>query len=144
MFCGDSKTYAVTEDDKIYAWGMNLENELGFNTHGNPVYKPKLIEGLQNMKILGVYPSTPHTVIHAESEAKGRVILLGKKNDLYTPLSEENGCLHELTFKDQNVNWVAACQDAILAQTESTEEVKREAPEMKELVQTEGSGFKRE
>ena len=64
MFIGDNITFIITEDNKLYACGLNTNGQLGIGSYDNTTtyQEVKGITGVENIKCIHTY-STYYTII---------------------------------------------------------------------------------
>lgn len=61
LSCGDRHSFAVTEDGRVFGWGSNEFGQLGCDKKGDTVLKPKIIQGLQGLKIIAISSGDRHS-----------------------------------------------------------------------------------
>lgn len=61
LSCGDRHSFAVTEDGRVFGWGSNEFGQLGSGKKGDSVLRPKPIEGLLGLKIVGISSGDRHS-----------------------------------------------------------------------------------
>lgn len=61
LSCGDRHSFAITEEGRVLGWGSNEFGQLGSGKKGDSVLRPKLIEGLVGLKIVGISSGDRHS-----------------------------------------------------------------------------------
>ncbi|PXF49731.1 putative E3 ubiquitin-protein ligase HERC1 [Gracilariopsis chorda] len=61
LSCGDRHSFAITRDGRVFGWGSNEFGQLGCGKKGDTVLRPKLIEGLQGLKVIAISSGDRHS-----------------------------------------------------------------------------------
>lgn len=61
LSCGDRHSFAVTRDGRVFGWGSNEFGQLGCGKKGDTVLRPKLIAGLQGLKVIAISSGDRHS-----------------------------------------------------------------------------------
>lgn len=76
VFCGSYSTFAVAEDDSVYAWGLNNYGQLGTGDV-ETLYAPAKVESLTSLgdKCVRIASGQHHTIV---LDASGKVYAMGR------------------------------------------------------------------
>lgn len=68
--CGESCSFAVTDDGKVYAWGM-ASNQLGVGSDENDLQEPTVLTGVQikDKKVIEVSGGGQHTLFLVQANS---------------------------------------------------------------------------
>ncbi|XP_022208225.2 regulator of chromosome condensation [Drosophila obscura] len=102
--CGETSSYAITEDGKLYSWGMGTSYQLGIGD-GDDELEPALIssKNTQNKKMLLASGGGQHGLFLVEADAKEQkenvptAVTSSKKDD--TPLSSPTATVETANTK---------------------------------------------
>lgn len=61
LSCGDRHSFATTADGRVFGWGSNEFGQLGCGKKGDTVLRPKLIKGLQGLKVVATSSGDRHS-----------------------------------------------------------------------------------
>ncbi|CDF41037.1 unnamed protein product [Chondrus crispus] len=61
LSCGDRHSFAITKDGRVFGWGSNEFGQLGCGKKGDTVLRPRLIEGLEGLMVVGISSGDRHS-----------------------------------------------------------------------------------
>ena len=77
IFAGKAHSFAIDENDRVYAWGQNNQGQLGIGTK-EPTHIPTRIKELDDAKIISISGGEHHTVAVG---ANGKVYSWGRNDE---------------------------------------------------------------
>lgn len=95
--CGWSHTVALTDDGEVYTWGNGDHGKLGHNDT-NKVTLPRMVEVLENKRVVSVASYNEHTVALVDPSALARTTMLTSSyvNDMRQLI--DNADFSDVTF----------------------------------------------
>ena len=113
---GETHNLGLTVHGKVYAWGKNDENQLGFTSEETCVTRPHLLEGIgdiRSVRAKGFY-SYAFCETKAYSWGMGESFVLGTRNED----SQKQPCLvPALIFKNENIQNIQLGSQHVVALT---------------------------
>ena len=73
--CGSKHTLLLTQDGEVYSWGYNQYGQTGHGPQGLAQWEPRIIKGLEGIKIVQVLAGEEHSLAlseHGEVYSWGR------------------------------------------------------------------------
>lgn len=61
LSCGDRHSFAVTEEGRVFGWGSNEFGQLGGGRKRDTVLRPKVVEGLLGLMVVGISSGDRHS-----------------------------------------------------------------------------------
>lgn len=114
VFCGSYSTFAVAQDDSVYAWGLNNYGQLGTGDV-ETLYAPAKVESLASLsdKCIRIASGQHHTIV---LDASGKVYAMGRAEYGRLGLGEnvkETSTPVQVTALDSNPIREIACGEAV-------------------------------
>ena len=114
VFCGSYSTFAVAQDDSVYAWGLNNYGQLGTGDV-ETLYAPAKVESLTSLsdRCVRIASGQHHTIV---LDAAGKVYAMGRAEYGRLGLGEdakETAMPVQVTALDSNRIQEIACGEAV-------------------------------